>query len=88
LEFAELELEAEKRLEDLKRQLGGKALTLQGKRPSGLKAAMCYITAKQRGWDIITQKHVAEIYGCTEISVANNSKLLKRLMQDNGVKFE
>jgi len=88
LEFAELELEAQKRLEDLKRQLGVKALILQGKRPSGLIASMCYIIAKERGWDIITQKQLAETYECTEVSVHNNSKLLKQLMENPAMKFQ
>ncbi len=87
-EFAELELEAENRLTDLKKRLGFKALKLQGKRPSGLKAGMCYIIAKERGLDIITQDKVAEIYGCTWITVHKNVKLLKQLMQDNEAEFE
>jgi len=86
LGFAELELEAEQKLDELKKRLGFRALILQGKRPSGLKAAMIYIIAKERGWDIITQKQLAETYGCTEVSVQNNRKLLKQLIQNPDMK--
>jgi len=87
VEFAELELEAENRLEKLKRRLGREAIKLQGKRPSGLKAEMCYIIAKERGLDI-SQDKVAEIYGCTWVTVHKNVKLLKQLMQDDVVKLK
>jgi len=83
LEFAELELEAEKRLSDLKSSLGFKALILQGLRPSGLKAAMIYIIAREKGWDTITQHELAETYRCTEVTIHEKRKLLRRLMQES-----
>ena len=81
MKLAELELEAEKKLAELKRRLGFEAIKLQGKRPSGLKAAMCYIIAKEKGFDI-TQSQAAEIYGCSWYLLHNNVKLLKQLMRN------
>jgi len=80
LVIAELEPEAQRKLEELTKQLGSEGVKLQGKRPSGLKAAMHYITAEGRGLNP-TIRQMAELYECTDTTVSNNVKLLKQLMQ-------
>jgi transcription initiation factor TFIIB len=50
-----------------------------GKDPSGLAAAALYIASKLRK-EKITQKHLAEAAGLTEVTVRNRAKdLMKRL---------
>jgi len=77
----ELELTASHMLQELKRRLGWRAIALQGKKPSGLVAAMVYIIAKQKGLDV-TQPQLSDVYNVSTSLIYNNRKLIEHILRD------
>ncbi len=82
----ELDGEARETLVELMELLGADSVKFQGKKPSGLVAAMSYILAKMEGLPV-SQTRVAEQYGVSDMLVYQNRKLLEQAIKDKGLKL-
>jgi transcription initiation factor TFIIIB Brf1 subunit/transcription initiation factor TFIIB len=76
-QFVHLCLDADDMLRRLRRSKFGPQL--QGKKPSGLKAAITWLLAQQKKLHV-TQHHLSLIFGNTEVTVRDDAHLLKPMV--------
>lgn len=81
-----LDREARRTFAELKELLGKDALKMQGRKPSGLIAAIYYILAREEDL-IVSQAELAEYYRISEPCIRENIKLLQQLMKDKSPKL-
>jgi len=82
----ELDRYARETLDELKELLGTDSVELQGKSPSGLKAALFYMLAREEGLSA-SQSSIAAGYGVAEQTAYRNRRFLERLMKEKRLKL-